>query len=73
MAIPRSAVISRGNGPIAYVATENGHYAGRAVSLGRVGDEYVEVLDGLKEGEKVVHDSDDNGTVDSEAQLTTGE
>jgi membrane fusion protein, copper/silver efflux system len=71
LAIPRSAVISRGNGAMVYLATENGHYTGRAVSLGRTGDEFVEVLNGLKEGEKVV--TTGNVLIDSEAQLTTGE
>ena len=68
-AIPRSAVISRGNGPTVYVAAGNGNYAPRAVRLGRVGDEFCEVLDGLKEGEKVV--TTGGVLIDSEAQLAS--
>jgi hypothetical protein len=70
-AIPRSAVISRGNGPMVYVAAVGGKYASRAVRLGRMGDEFCEVLDGLKEGEKVVTTS--GVLIDSEAQLASGQ
>jgi Cu(I)/Ag(I) efflux system membrane fusion protein len=71
LAIPRSAVISRGIGPMVYVDQGNGHYAPRAVLPGRVGNDFVEVLGGLKAGEKVV--TTGNVLIDSEAQLTAGE
>src|SRR5271170_1840198 len=71
LTIPRSAVISRGIGPMVYVDNGDGHYAPRAVLLGRVGDEFVEILGGLKEGEKVV--TTGNVLIDSEAQLAAGE
>jgi hypothetical protein len=71
LAVPRSAIISRGIGPMVYVDAGNGHYAPRAIELGRMGDEYAEVLAGLKEGEKVV--TTGNVLIDSEAQLTAGE
>ena len=71
LTIPRSAVISRGIGPMVYVDKGEGHYAPRAVLLGRAGNEFVEVLAGLKEGEKVV--TTGNVLIDSEAQLTAGE
>jgi len=71
LTIPRSAVISRGIGPMVYVDIGGGHYAPRAIELGRIGDEFAEVLAGLKEGEKVV--TTGNVLIDSEAQLTTGE
>jgi Cu(I)/Ag(I) efflux system membrane fusion protein len=48
-----------------------GHYAPRAILTGRVGDEFSEVLAGLKEGEKVV--TTGNVLIDSEAQLSAGE
>jgi Cu(I)/Ag(I) efflux system membrane fusion protein len=54
-----------------YVDKGDGHYAPRAILLGRVGDEFTEVLAGLKEGEKVV--TTGNVLIDSEAQLTAGE
>ena len=71
LTIPRSAVISRGIGPMVYVDNGDGHYAPRAVLLGRVGDDFSEVLAGLKEGEKVV--TTGNVLIDSEAQLTAGQ
>ena len=51
---PRSAVLDVGLGPIAYVDLGHGRYDQRALQLGRRGDALVEVLDGLKENEKVV-------------------
>ena len=71
LTIPRSAVISRGIGPMVYVDKGDGHYEPRAVMLGRAGDEFSEVLAGLKEGEKVV--TTGNLLIDSEAQLTAGQ
>jgi multidrug efflux pump subunit AcrA (membrane-fusion protein) len=71
LTIPRSAVISRGIGPMVYVDKGGGHYAPRAVLLGRVGDEFVEVLGGLETGEKVV--TTGSVLIDSEVQLTAGE
>lgn len=71
LAVPRSAIISRGMGAMVYVDKGDGHYAPRAVLLGRIGDEFSEVLAGLNEGEKVV--TTGNVLIDSEAQLTAGE
>ncbi len=71
LAVSRSAVISRGIGPMVYLDAGNGRYVPRTVALGRVGDEFVEVLAGLKEGEKVV--TTGNVLIDSEAQLTAGQ
>jgi multidrug efflux pump subunit AcrA (membrane-fusion protein) len=71
LAIPRSAVISRGEGAMVFVDRGDGHYAPREVQLGRVGNELVEVTAGLKEGEKVV--TTGNVLIDSEAQLRAGE
>jgi multidrug efflux pump subunit AcrA (membrane-fusion protein) len=71
LTVPRSAIISRGIGAMVYVDKGNGHYAPRAVLLGRIGDDYSEVTAGLKEGEKVV--TNGNVLIDSEAQLTASE
>ena len=71
LTVPRSAIISRGVGALVYVDKGDGHYAPRAVLLGRVGDEYAEVTAGLNEGEKVV--TTGNVLIDSEAQLTAGQ
>lgn len=69
--IPRSAIISRGVGAMVYVDKGNGHYAARAIEPGRIGDDYAEVLAGLKAGEKVV--TNGGVLIDSEAQLAAGE
>jgi multidrug efflux pump subunit AcrA (membrane-fusion protein) len=66
LTIPRSAVLWPGGKPIVYVDAV-GHYEVRSVKLGRAGDELWEVLDGLKEGERVV--TTGNLLIDSEAQL----
>jgi Heavy metal binding domain len=71
LAVPRTAIISRGIGAMVYVDKGGGHYAPHAILIGRVGDEFSEVLAGLKEGEKVV--TTGNVLIDSEAQLTAGE
>jgi multidrug efflux pump subunit AcrA (membrane-fusion protein) len=70
LAIPRSAVIWPSGQPVVYVDDSGGHYELRAVKLGRAGDEFWEVLDGLREGEKVV--TTGNLLIDSEAQLANG-
>jgi hypothetical protein len=71
LAVPRSAVISRGVGPLVYVDKGDNHYVPRAVLLGRAGDAFYEVLSGLNAGEKVV--TNGNLLIDSEAQLTAGQ
>jgi len=69
LTVPRSAVIWPGGQPIVYVDV-GGHYESRSVKLGRAGDEFWEVLGGLKENEKVV--TTGNLLIDSEAQLANG-
>jgi Heavy metal binding domain len=71
LTVPRGAIISRGIGAMVYLDKGGGHYIPRAILLGRVGDEFAEVIAGLKEGEKVV--TMGNVLIDSEAQLTAGE
>ena len=70
LSVPRSAVISRGIGPIVYVEKSPGYYAPQPLLLGRVGDEYTEVISGLDVGDKVVING--NLLIDAEAQLTSG-
>jgi len=65
--IPESAVIDTGKGMVAYVDLGNGTFEPREIKAGLRTDGYIEVLRGLKEGEKVV--SAANFLVDSEAQL----
>ena len=69
LTVPRSAVLWPGGRPIVYVDA-GGHYELRPVKLGRAGDEFWEVLDGLKAGERVV--TTGNLLIDSEAQLANG-
>ena len=52
--IPHSAVIDSGSQEIVLVARGEGRFEPRAVKIGRRGDGYCEVLDGIHEGEKVV-------------------
>jgi multidrug efflux pump subunit AcrA (membrane-fusion protein) len=66
LTVPRSAVLWPAGQPIVYMDAD-GHYESRSVKLGRVGDEFWEVLDGLKAGERVV--TTGNLLIDSEAQL----
>lgn len=70
LAVPRSAVISRGAGPMVYLEKSLGYYTPKALKLGRIGDEYAEVLAGLDDGDKVVING--NLLIDAEAQITSG-
>lgn len=67
LAAPRSAVLDRGTGAIAYVDMGENHYEPRALTLGRRGDGLVEILSGLAEGDRIVT----NGAllIDAQAQL----
>ncbi len=71
LSIPRSAIVSRGQGAMVYVDQGKGHYAPRTVELGRIGDKLAEVVSGLKAGDKVV--TNGNILIDSEAQLVAGQ
>jgi multidrug efflux pump subunit AcrA (membrane-fusion protein) len=68
LVVPRGAVLQPGSQPVVYVDEGNGYYEQRKVKLGRVGDEFIEVLDGLKEGDKVV--TSGNLLIDAEAQIS---
>jgi membrane fusion protein, copper/silver efflux system len=67
LTVPRSAVLCPGAAPRVYVEKESGVYAPRSVKLGRSGDDAWEVLDGLKEGERVVVSG--NMLIDGQSQL----
>jgi multidrug efflux pump subunit AcrA (membrane-fusion protein) len=71
LTVPRSALISHGENARVYVDCSEGHYESRAVKLGRIGDDYAEVLAGLDAGDKVV--TNGNLLIDAETQLTKGE
>ncbi|OQB54898.1 MAG: Cation efflux system protein CusB precursor [Deltaproteobacteria bacterium ADurb.Bin151] len=65
--IPDSAVIDTGRGQVVYVDQDNGYFEPREIVTGLKADGSVEVLRGLKAGEKVA--SSANFLIDSEAQL----
>jgi len=65
--IPDSAVIDTGKGQVVYVDRGNGTFEPREIQTGLKADGAVEVLRGLKAGEKVA--SSANFLIDSEAQL----
>ena len=68
LAVPRSAVLSPNGDPFVYVYDGGGRYEMRKLKLGRIGDDYAEVLDGLKEQEQVV--TSGNLVIDAEAQIS---
>ena len=65
--VPNSAVIDSGTRRIVLVQAKEGRYEPREVKLGARGDEYVEVLEGVKEGEQVVVAA--NFLIDAESNL----
>jgi len=65
--IPDSAVIDTGRGQVVYVDQGNGIFEPREIETGLKADGSVEVLRGLRAGEKVA--SSANFLIDSEAQL----
>ena len=67
LVIPRSAVLRDGRRSIVYVENSSGEYEQRAVKTGRVGDEGIEILEGVNDGERVV--AQGNLMIDAEAQL----
>jgi membrane fusion protein, copper/silver efflux system len=67
LVVPRSAVLRDGRRTVVYVEKSPGAYEQRIVRTGRVGDAGIEILDGLKEGERVV--AQGNLMIDAEAQL----
>jgi multidrug efflux pump subunit AcrA (membrane-fusion protein)/Cu/Ag efflux protein CusF len=67
LAVPQSAVIDSGTRQVVLVQVGEGRFAPRDVKLGARGDGYVEVLEGLQEGEKVV--TAGNFLIDAESNL----
>jgi len=52
--VPDSSVIDSGTRQLVLVAKGEGRFEPRVIKTGRHGDGYVEVLEGVKEGEEVV-------------------
>jgi multidrug efflux pump subunit AcrA (membrane-fusion protein) len=67
LAIPADAVLNTGDQQVVFVALPGGRFEPRRITLGREGDELVEVRKGLTEGEEVV--SAANFLIDSESRF----
>ncbi|MDB5047453.1 MAG: hypothetical protein JWO30_524 [Fibrobacteres bacterium] len=67
VAVPEQAIIRSGRRTIAIIATGGGYFEPREVKLGAAADDYVEVVEGLREGEKLVISS--QFLIDSESNL----
>ena len=68
--LPRSALLWNGRQPLVYLSLGAGAYEPRKVRIGRIGDHLVEVLDGLKPGERVVTQA--AFLLDAQSQLQSG-
>jgi Cu(I)/Ag(I) efflux system membrane fusion protein len=66
-AVPDSAVIDSGTKQVVLVAKGDGRFEPRAVKLGRRGEGYVEITNGLKPDEEVVTSA--NFLIDAESNL----
>jgi Cu(I)/Ag(I) efflux system membrane fusion protein len=64
---PRSAVLQHGGEPVVFLQQADRAYLARRVTLGRVGDDTVEILAGLHEGDRVV--TEGGLLLDGQAQL----
>jgi RND family efflux transporter MFP subunit len=67
LSVPAEAVLDSGRGATVFVDRGNGHFEPRRVELGQRLDGRVEILKGLKAGERVV--TSGNFLIDSESQL----
>ncbi|HEX5033701.1 MAG TPA: efflux RND transporter periplasmic adaptor subunit [bacterium] len=67
LVIPDEALIETGESALVFVEVEPGSYAPRPVRVGRRGSGEIEILEGLKEGEKIV--TSGNFLIDSESRL----
>lgn len=67
LTVPLSAVVQTGERAVVFTDTGSGRLAPRVVTLGRSGSDYVEVLTGLKRGDRVVTSA--QFLIDSESNL----
>jgi Cu(I)/Ag(I) efflux system membrane fusion protein len=67
LSVPDSAVLDSGNRQVVLVRLDEGRFEPRAIKVGARGDGYVEVLDGIREGDSVVVSA--NFLIDSESNL----
>jgi Cu(I)/Ag(I) efflux system membrane fusion protein len=67
LAVPDSAVIDSGTRQVVLIERGEGKYEPRVVHLGRKGENFIEVLDGVAAGERVVVSA--NFLIDAESNL----
>jgi Cu(I)/Ag(I) efflux system membrane fusion protein len=67
LTVPTSAVLHSGTRELVLVQLAEGRFEPRPVKLGLQGDQYVQVLDGLRDGERVVVSA--NFLIDAESNL----
>ncbi len=67
LTVPASAVIDTGKRQIVFLESPEGSYIPKKVKVGKCNSDYCQVLDGLKEGDKVVVKG--NFLLDSESQI----
>jgi Cu(I)/Ag(I) efflux system membrane fusion protein len=67
LTVPRSAVIQTGLEAVVYIEEKGGAYEHTVLKTGRRGDEFIEVLSGLKEGDRVV--TNGNLLIDGQAEM----
>lgn len=67
VAIPTSAIIDSGSRRVVLAELGEGRFEPRAIKTGRRGDGYVEVVEGIEEGERVVVNG--NFLIDAESNL----
>ena len=67
LTIPRNAIIQTGPDAVVYLDRSGGAYAQTPITTGRRGDTLVEVLSGLKAGDRVV--TNGNLLIDGQAEL----
>jgi Cu(I)/Ag(I) efflux system membrane fusion protein len=69
VAVPASSVIDSGSRQVVIVDLGNGRFEPRDVKLGRRGPEYVEIMEGIHNGDSVVVDG--NFLIDAESNLNS--
>lgn len=69
LVVPETAVLDTGSSKLVFVSRGEGRFDPRDIKTGYQGGGFYQVLDGLREGEKVVTSA--NFLIDSESQLST--
>ncbi|MDD2772918.1 MAG: efflux RND transporter periplasmic adaptor subunit [Elusimicrobiales bacterium] len=67
LAVPRDAVMDTGTRKVVFIDKGNGEFEPRTVRIGFTTDDYIQIVSGLSEGEKIVAAA--NFLLDSESKL----